>query len=71
MSQRIAGTRMPVAIRKTSRSLISVGLGPWASFWRVSLPLARPAIVAGVSKADRRHGGEGALYVALKGETRT
>lgn len=27
----------------------SLGLGPWRSFWRVSLPLARPAIVAGVS----------------------
>jgi len=27
------------------------GLGPWACFWRVSLPLARPAIVAGVSLA--------------------
>ena len=29
----------------------SLGLGPWASFWRVSLPLARPAIVGGVSLA--------------------
>lgn len=29
----------------------SLGLGPWASFWRVSLPLARPAIAAGVSLA--------------------
>jgi len=27
----------------------SLGLGPWASFWRVSLPLARPAIAAGVA----------------------
>jgi DNA-nicking Smr family endonuclease len=24
------------------------------------------AVVAGISRADRRHGGEGALYVALK-----
>jgi len=29
----------------------SLGLGPWASFFRVSLPLARPAIVAGVALA--------------------
>lgn len=29
----------------------SLGLGPWGSFWRVSLPLARPAIAAGVSLA--------------------
>ncbi len=27
----------------------SLGLGPWASFWRVALPLARPAIVGGVA----------------------
>lgn len=32
--------------------------------WLATPPLR--AIVAGVSKADRRHGGEGALYVALK-----
>ena len=37
--------------------------------WLAAPPLR--AIVAGVSKADRRHGGEGALYVALKGKTRT
>lgn len=29
----------------------ALGLGPWRSFWRVSLPLARPAIVAGVALA--------------------
>jgi iron(III) transport system permease protein len=29
----------------------SLGLGPWASFFRVSLPLARPAIAAGASLA--------------------
>ncbi len=28
-----------------------LGVGPWASFFRVSLPLARPAIVVGVSLA--------------------
>ncbi|MBA4742871.1 MAG: iron ABC transporter permease [Azoarcus sp.] len=29
----------------------SLGLGPWGSFWQVSLPLARPAIVAGTALA--------------------
>jgi iron(III) transport system permease protein len=29
----------------------SLGLGPWENFWRVSLPLARPAIAAGASLA--------------------
>lgn len=29
----------------------SLGLGPWSSFFRVSLPLARPAIVAGTALA--------------------
>jgi DNA-nicking Smr family endonuclease len=36
--------------------------------WLAAPPLR--AIVAGISKADRRHGGEGALYVALKARTR-
>ena len=29
----------------------SLGLGPWAAFWRVSLPMARPGIIAGLSLA--------------------
>jgi len=29
----------------------SLGLGPWAAFFRVSLPMARPAIIAGLSLA--------------------
>jgi len=29
----------------------SLGLNPWAAFWRISLPLARPALAAGVSLA--------------------
>jgi iron(III) transport system permease protein len=29
----------------------TLGLGPWSSFFRVSLPLARPAVVAGASLA--------------------
>lgn len=37
--------------------------------WLAAQPLR--AIVAGVSQAHRRHGGEGALYVALKRKTRT
>ncbi len=28
-----------------------LGLGPWRAFWRVSLPMARPGIVAGLSLA--------------------
>jgi len=28
-----------------------LGCGPWARFWRVSLPIARPAIIAGLSLA--------------------
>lgn len=36
--------------------------------WLAAPPLR--AVVAGVSRADRRHGGEGALYVALKGKSR-
>lgn len=31
---------------ETSRAL---GCGPWASFWKVGLPLARPAVVVGVA----------------------
>ncbi len=33
-------------VRDMARSL---GLGPWATFWKVSLPLARPGIVAGMA----------------------
>ena len=29
----------------------SLGLGPWASFFRISLPLARPAVAAGTALA--------------------
>jgi iron(III) transport system permease protein len=29
----------------------TLGRGPWAAFWRVSLPIARPGIVAGVTLA--------------------
>ncbi len=29
----------------------TLGCGPWATFWRVSLPSARPAIIAGLSLA--------------------
>ena len=35
-----------VCVLEVSRSL---GCGPWCSFYRVALPLARPAIVAGLS----------------------
>ncbi len=35
-----------VGVLDVSRAL---GCGPWSSFWRVGLPLARPAIAAGVA----------------------
>ena len=37
-----------VCVLEVSRTL---GLGPWASFFRVALPLARPAIITGLSLA--------------------
>ena len=37
-----------VCVLEASRTL---GCGPWRSFWSVGLPLARPAIVAGLSLA--------------------
>lgn len=43
------------AFLSQGRSLIDaarlLGLGPWGSFWRVALPMARPAIVAGMALA--------------------
>jgi iron(III) transport system permease protein len=37
--------------RSTFDAARSLGLSTWASFWRVSLPLARPTMVAGLSLA--------------------
>lgn len=41
------------AFREQAANIIdvarSLGLGPWRAFWRVSLPLARPALVVGVA----------------------
>ncbi len=45
---RTAFAERAAGMAETARSL---GLGPWATFFRVSLPLARPALVAGVSLA--------------------
>lgn len=43
------------AFLDTSRSALEAGrlagLGPWGSFWRVALPIARPAIAAGTALA--------------------
>ncbi|MFQ3613162.1 MAG: iron ABC transporter permease [Cyanobacteriota bacterium] len=44
LSARLAFQEQSVACLEVSRSL---GYGPWASFRRVALPLARPGIVAG------------------------
>ncbi|WP_017325318.1 iron ABC transporter permease [Synechococcus sp. PCC 7336] len=42
-----------IAFLKRSRSLLeaslSLGCGPWRTFWTVALPLARPAIAGGVA----------------------
>ncbi len=48
LSARLAFQEQSVACLEVSRSL---GYGPWGSFWRVALPLARPGIVAGTSLA--------------------
>ncbi|MEB3358689.1 MAG: iron ABC transporter permease [Synechococcales bacterium] len=45
---RVAFLERSVCTLEASRSL---GCGPWRSFWRVALPLARPAIAAGTSLA--------------------
>lgn len=43
---RAAFKEQSICALETSRAL---GCGPWASFWRVGLPLARPAVVVGVA----------------------
>lgn len=45
---RVAFLEQSVCTLEASRSL---GCNPWASFWKVALPLARPAIAAGTSLA--------------------
>ncbi|MGB3614027.1 MAG: iron ABC transporter permease [Elainellaceae cyanobacterium] len=45
---RVAFLEQSVCTIEASRSL---GCSPWQSFWRVALPLARPAIAAGTSLA--------------------
>ncbi|MEM9487439.1 MAG: iron ABC transporter permease, partial [Cyanobacteria bacterium P01_F01_bin.116] len=48
MLARVAFLEQSVCTLEASRSL---GCGPWRSFFRVALPLARPAIMAGLSLA--------------------
>lgn len=48
MLARVAFLEQSVCTLEASRSL---GCGPWRSFFRVALPLARPAIIAGLSLA--------------------
>ncbi|MCK4710000.1 MAG: iron ABC transporter permease, partial [Gammaproteobacteria bacterium] len=45
---RAAFLEQSICVLEVSRTL---GCGPWCSFYRVALPLARPAIVAGLSLA--------------------
>jgi iron(III) transport system permease protein len=46
LGARTAFLEQPASLGEAARLL---GLGPWGSFWRVSLPLARPPIVVGLS----------------------
>jgi iron(III) transport system permease protein len=48
LTTRAAFLEQSVCVLEASRTL---GLGPWKSFLRVALPLARPALVAGVALA--------------------
>ncbi|MEM1255588.1 MAG: iron ABC transporter permease [Cyanobacteria bacterium P01_H01_bin.21] len=48
MLARVSFLEQSVCTLEASRSL---GCGPWRSFFRVALPLARPAIIAGLSLA--------------------
>ncbi len=48
LSTRVAFLQQSVQTLEVSRSL---GCGPWRSFFSVALPLARPAIIAGVTLA--------------------
>ena len=48
MLTRVAFLEQSVCTLEASRSL---GCGPWRSFFRVALPLARPSIIAGLSLA--------------------
>lgn len=45
---RVAFLEQSVCTLEASRSL---GCNPWASFWRIGLPLARPAVIAGLALA--------------------
>lgn len=45
---RAAFLQQPASLLEASRTL---GRGPWHSFWSVALPLARPALAAGVALA--------------------
>lgn len=47
-----------------------LGRGPWAVFWRVSLPLARPALLAGVVLAWARALGEFGATLMFAGNLR-
>lgn len=46
LAARTAFLEQSVCVLEVSRTL---GLGPWASFFRVALPLARPSIIAGLA----------------------
>lgn len=57
------------------RASLSLGRSPWAGFWRVTFPLARPGILAGLVLAFARGLGEFGATITLagyvEGETNT
>jgi molybdate transport system permease protein len=63
---------VPTALREAA--WVS-GLGPWATFWRVELPLAWPGLVAGVALTMAHTLGEFGVVLMvggnIPGETRT
>ncbi|MEM1179686.1 MAG: iron ABC transporter permease [Acidobacteriota bacterium] len=46
LAARTAFIEQSVCVLEVSRTL---GVGPWTSFWRVALPLARPSVIAGLA----------------------
>ena len=73
---------LPYVVRTTEMSLLTVdtsceaaakilGAGPWATFWRVTLPLIRPGVIAGAVMAAIVSFDEAviSLYIAGQGAT--
>lgn len=63
---------VPVRLDQVSRSL---GTSPWATFWRVDVPLARPGLVAGAllafARAISEYGATAVVAGVIPGHTET